>query len=403
MKVALVNNYYYLRGGSERVLFDDQKELRATGCNVLPFAPLDDNNHFSPTSQFFPSISEYDQHSVSAGIRAACNIIYSSANGRAFSDFLDYYRPDVIHCHNIYGRLTTSVLDQAQNRGIPVVLTAHDLKLVCPSYLGLRNGKPCLECRDGNYSRCVRWKCHKQSRVASLIYAAEASFNRWLNKYDAVSKILCPSHFMEESLHAAGISRERLVYHPNALNPDLYTPDPLPGNYILYAGRLSAEKGIMSLLEAIEETGLPLRIAGTGPLKKVISERIEQRQLTACMDGYCSGDALAKLFSGSAFTVVPSECYENASMAILESFAYGKPVVASALGGNPEIVADGQTGKLFSAGNVEELAVTLRALWNDRQAIPGMGHLARRRIEIDFSHTRRVDTLMKIYRSLSSG
>ena len=402
MKIVLANNYYYLRGGSERVLFDDQKALLAAGCSVLPFAPREEQSLPAATSNYFPLLASYNQAGVVGKIRAVRNLIYAPQVGAQFAALLDSHCPDLIHCHNIYGRLTTAILDEARARGIPVVLTVHDFKLVCPSYLALRNNEPCLQCVDGRYMRCVRWKCHKQSRAASLVYAAEATFNRMYGKYDSVAKFLCPSHFMEETLRAAGFAAERVLYHPNALDPMSYQPQFEAGDYILYAGRLSREKGILTLLDAIEQTGLPLRIAGTGPLLETIAQRIHQRQLPVRLEGFCSAEKLSELYRGSAFSVVPSAWYENASMSILESFAYGKPVVASELGGNTELVCDGQTGKIFSAGNVAELVVALRLLWNDRVAISSMGALARQCIEDKFSHAQRTENLLQIYHALLS-
>src|SRR5262249_51455564 len=140
MRIAIVNNYYYLRGGSERVLFDDQKALEAAGHEVQPFAPRDERNEAASSEDFFPAVTDYLTASGTDRFKAALNLVYSNNVGQSFAAFLDQFRPDVIHCHNIYGRLTTAVLDQARNRRIPVVMTVHDLKLVCPAYLGLRQG-----------------------------------------------------------------------------------------------------------------------------------------------------------------------------------------------------------------------------------------------------------------------
>lgn len=400
MKIAQVNNYYYLRGGSERVLYDDRDALIAAGHEVVPFAPRDERNLPAASSGFFPSVTDYAQTSRAGVFKAAFNVIYSPAVGRAFAAFLNDFRPDLIHCHNIYGRLTTAVLDQAGRRGIPAVLTVHDLKLVCPAYLGLRQGQPCMLCKDGGYWRCVRWKCHKQSSAASLVYAIEAYFNRAAGKYDAVARFLCPSRFVRQALIDAGIRAERAVYHPNALHPAQYEPCFEPGEYILYTGRLSGEKGILTLLEAVERTGIPLRIAGTGPLDSTLRLHIADRQIPVQMEGYCSGELLAELYRRAAFTVIPSEWYENASMSALESFAYGKPVLASRIGGNPELVRDGESGRLFTPGNVEELASAMRSMWANRDGLVMMGKRGRSLIEQDFAQEKRLTNMLEIYRDV---
>lgn len=400
MKIALVNNYYYLRGGSERVLFNDRDALTSAGHEVQPFAPQDERNELAISSSYFPVLIDYTKTHGVAAFETACNIVYSRQVRRSFAAFLDSFCPDLIHCHNIYGRLTTAVLDEASKRRIPAVLTVHDLKLVCPAYLGLREGQPCLRCADGGYWRCLRYKCHKQSYPASFVYTIEAYFNRYAGKYDTVARFLCPSRFMQKALIEGGINSERAVYHPNALNPGQYDPYYEPGEYMLYAGRLSPEKGINTLLEAVRRTRISLRIAGTGPLDTALRATIAEHRLPVQMEGYCSGERLAALYRGAAFTVVPSEWYENASMSVLESFAYGKPVLASRIGGNPELVSDGESGCLFTPGSADELAFAAQSMWTNCNDLARMGKLARLRIENCFAEGTRLDTLIEIYRSV---
>lgn len=400
MKIALVNNYYYLRGGSERVLFDDQAALTTLGHEVEAFSQFDAQNEHAAYAEYFPRIQHYLNLKGVALAKAAVNVVYSNEVGSAFARFLNDFRPDIIHCHNIYGQLTTAVLDEAKRRDIPAVMTVHDLKLVCPSYLGSRQGKPCLLCSDGGYWRCLRYKCHKQSFAGSLVYTAEAYFNRLGGKYDTITHFLCPSRFMRNALQASGIAEERTLYHPNALDPELYAPRFEPGEYVLYAGRLSGEKGIMTLLEALRAANIPLRIAGTGPLEGEIQAWIKAHDSVVEMEGFCTGVRLAELFRNSAFTVVPSEWYENASMSILESFAYGKPVLASDIGGNPELVLDGETGRLFPSGSVEALAKIACEIWQDRRSLDVMGRRARCVIEGKYSQKQRVTDLISIYNSI---
>jgi glycosyltransferase involved in cell wall biosynthesis len=257
-------------------------------------------------------------------------------------------------------------------------------------------------CKDGGYWRCLRYKCHKQSAAASLIYMTEAYFNRSLHKYEAVSRFLCPSQFVRGALVDAGIAAERAIYHPNALDPGKYDPNYEPGEYILYAGRLSAEKGILTLLDAVERTRIPLRIAGTGPLDSAIRARVVDRKLTVRMEGHCTGDRLRDLYRQAAFVVLPSEWYENASMTALESFAYGKPVLASRIGGNPELVVDGDSGCLFTPGDAVELASLIGSLWENRAALAKMGRRARFLLEQKFTQTIRLKNLLDIYRSVCS-
>jgi glycosyltransferase involved in cell wall biosynthesis len=397
MRVALVNNFYYVRGGSERVLLGDQQTLTAAGCDVRPFSSKCKDNLSSVSAAFFPEVASYEGGTLRAHLSAAIHIVYSYSARQKFSAFLDDFRPNIIHCHNIYGRLTTSILDEARHRRIPTVMTVHDMKLVCPSYLGLRKGEPCHLCADGRFWRCLRWKCHKQSRAASLVYAVESYFNRLTKKYNSVSMFLCPSRFIRDLLLKSGVSPERAIYHPNALPSEEYITNFNPGEYALFVGRLSAEKGILTLLEATHRAGIPLRIAGIGPLEGQLRTLVMEKKMSVAFEGHCTGNRLAELYRSAAFTVTPSEWYENASMSILESFAYGKPVLASRIGGNPELVADLLTGRLFKPGCIDELTVLLREMWANKDELRRMGIVARKTVTCYFDQHRRVSDLLALY------
>jgi glycosyltransferase involved in cell wall biosynthesis len=244
-------------------------------------------------------------------------------------------------------------------------------------------------------------RCHKASLAPSLVVTAEAYFNRVLRKYDYVSKFLCPSKFLLGKYIAGGFSRERLVYLPNALDPKAYPAQPGVGDYVLFAGRLSQEKGVVTLLQAMRGSEIPLRVAGTGPLETECT-KVAAKEGLSNVDfcGYCQNGKLARLYRNAAFVVVPSEWYENAPMSILEAFAYGKPVLGSRLGGIPELVRDGITGRLFEAGCVEDLRDKLVAVWRNKAEIREMGQAARRRIDDEFSMEKHIDRLLEIYESL---
>jgi len=202
---------------------------------------------------------------------------------------------------------------------------------------------------------------------------------------------------MQRALIDSGVSERRAVYHPNAIALQTFNPQFEFGKYALYVGRLSKEKGILTLLEALQHTKIPLRIAGTGPLEDKIRSQVEERGLRVQLEGYCTTERLAELYKGSAFTVVPSEWYENASMSALEAFAYGKPVLASDIGGLPELCIEAEVGRLFPSGDVDALARIATEMWANEVETIEMGRRARRRVETHFSQERRTADLFAIY------
>jgi glycosyltransferase involved in cell wall biosynthesis len=399
MKVLMANNYFYLRGGSERVMFNDIQALAAAGVEVIGFSAVDPANVSTPYPAHFTRGVDIHATTPFRQIRAAWELMDSKRTGDDFGALLDETRPDVVHFHNVYGRLTTSILAEARRRRVPAVLTAHDYKLVCPSYLMLRDGKPCEACVDGGFYRCALRRCHKNSLATSAVNTAEAYFTRWAHRYGAISTFLCPSRFLEMLLMRSGIGFNRVMYHPNAVDPAAYEPR-YGGEYVLYAGRLSHEKGLPTLLRAMVGTTIPLRIAGAGPMEESVRQFAATSGEPVVLEGHCDGARLAKLFQNAAFVVTPSEWYENAPMTILEAFAYGKPVVATRIGGIPELVAEGKTGQLVDCHAPDQLRMAIRSLWSDRSAQRLMGLHARAVVETHLSQKARTESLIALYERL---
>ncbi len=399
MRVLIANNYFYLRGGCERVMFNDMPALADAGVEVIPFSAADPANAPTEYSTRFARGADIHATHPLRRLRAAGEAIHCKRTARDFDALIDEVQPDVIHFHNIYGRLSTSVLSIAKARRIPAVLTVHDYKVVCPSYLMLNRGKPCTACLDGGFYRCAINRCHKQSLPASAVYALEAYFARFADSYGAVSRFLCPSRFTEMLLMRSGIAPDRVMYHPNAVDPSAYEPR-YEGKYVLYVGRLSHEKGLPTLLQAIAGTGIPLRIAGAGPMEETVLAMAATAGESIRLEGYCDGARLRTLYQNAAFVVVPSEWYENAPMSVIESFAYGKSVVATRIGGIPELVTDGTTGYLVDCGAPEQLRGAISRLWQNRDAQRSMGLKARALVESKLSQSARTESLIDIYNSL---
>jgi len=306
-----------------------------------------------------------------------------------------------MHAHNIYGGLTTSILDIAQKKGVPVVMTLHDYKLICPSYSMLNRGDVCEDCKGGRFIHSLLNTCHKESLTASGVYCIESYLNKWLHKYDTIRYFICPSMFSLTKHAEHGVPRERLLHIRNFVNFAEHKPQYDDGRYALFVGRLSKEKGILTLLAAVEHLDVPVRIVGDGPLKAEYEGYVaEHKMKQVTFEGYKSGDELKQLYENAAYLVMPSEWYENAPMTILEAFAYGKPVIGSRIGGIPEMIDHGKTGMLFAMGDAGQLAECILSLWSDKSLRRQMGHAARDKVEREFSADAHYEQLMKVYRNL---
>ena len=396
MRILYANKYYYLKGGCERVLFTEMELMKSRGHEVAVFASRHPENQPSEFQHLFAEEENYFQASLLHKAKAAVKIVYSLETLRKFGEVIDAFKPDLIHAHNIYAQLSTAVLDAAKKRGVPAVLTAHDYKLVCPSYMMLDHGKICEKCIDGTYLHCFLTSCHKENRVASAVYTAESYFNAWFQKYDSVRKFICPSAFIRSKLsHRFDESLLAVVSNPADLSS--YNPEFRDEGYYLFTGRLSKEKGVFTLIEAFKDLGLPLKIAGTGPLEgecRKLAEGAAHIQLV----GYQTGADLEALYQGAHACVVPSEWYENGPLSVIEGLGYAKPVIAARIGGIPELVKDGESGFLFTAFDPQDLKAKVRQM----QQLPGADYasLCRKAREwalSQFSPQRHYEALMKIY------
>lgn len=398
MDILFANNYYYMRGGSERILFEERALLRERGHVVRGFSHRHSANIASELSEYFLDPVNYDELSGTAKIKQAVRLIVNKEAAQKFTLAIEEFKPDIVHAHNIYGGLTTSVLDVAKKKNVPSVITLHDCKLICPSYLMLNRGKVCDDCKGRKFYHCLVNRCHKNSLVASAIYTVESYYNKWFKKWGSVKYYICPSRFLLNKMAEGGLPREKLVYIPNFVDVSRFAPSFEPGGYVLYVGRLSHEKGVLSLLKALRGAGIPLRIVGDGPVRQKTEEMVNQEGLKdITFEGYQSGEKLADLFRNAAFLVMPSEWYENAPVTLLEAYAYGKPVIGSRIGGIPEMIEEGETGELFESGNIGELREKILTLWESRKNIVFMGQTARKRLQEKYSPEIHYSKLIEVY------
>ncbi len=408
MKILFLNNFSYLRGGSERVFFEEMDLLRSHGHSVAIFSRTNPNNVQSEYDRYFPPDMETEKPTISLkAFRIVKELIYSGEIKQGLKKVIDEFKPDMAHAHNVYGRVTTSALDVLAGKGIPVVMTLHDYKLVCPSYRFMYDDRICEDCKGGRFFMAVRNRCHKGSVAASAVYAFESYFNEWLKKYRKnVRFFISPSHFLKDKFVEFGWPKERIKYMSNFINVSEFSAEYAPGDYILFLGRLSKEKGVGTLVNAFMATEglkMPLVIAGDGPSRTFLEE-VASADKRIRFVGHLSGETLARTTQKAAVVVVPSEWYENAPMSILEAFSYGKPVIGATIGGIPEMIEHGVNGFLFNPGDANSLKRALEQFAAlDAARIEAMGRAARGKVERYHSPDLHYQELIDVYREASLG
>jgi glycosyltransferase involved in cell wall biosynthesis len=312
---------------------------------------------------------------------------------------VDAFAPDVVHLHNVYHQLSPSLLRPLQRRGIPAVMTLHDYKLACPSYQFLDHGKPCQACLGGHFSQAIRRRCKGGSLSASTLAAFELWIHTTLGAYHPVGRFICPSRFMAQKMEEAGVFPDRLRWVPHFMDlAGIPSRDQAgPWQPVVFAGRLSPEKGVDTLIEAAAWDGISLEIAGDGPERARLEElagRIAPGRVR--FHGLLPKAEVLALFRSAAAVAVPSRWWENQPMTVLEALASGTPVVASDLGGLSELIEPGVTGVLVPPDDPEALARALRPFVAGHPAAVAMGRAGREAVEAGFSpalHLARLDAI----------
>lgn len=399
MNILQINKYHWLKGGADKVYLDTIELLRSHGHTVVPFAMKGKGVQDSEFSRYFVEEVDYNRPGVINKISSALKVLYSW-DARQKMDMLLREQPiDVAHFHLFQHQISPSVFAPLRAKGIPIILTLHDLKPLCPVYTMRSHGEICEKCNGNNYYHCLVNRCNKGSFAKSAINMMEMYLHHALGYYRHVDMFIAVSDFYRSKMLAYGYPADKVVLAPNGLNPDKYRHEKGDDGYILYFGRLSEEKGITTLLDAIRQ--LPdcrLVIAGDGPEKNALEACVTGEMATRVrFAGHLSTEETMRLAARARLTVLPSVWYENCPMSILESFAVGTPVVGSRIGGIPELIDDGVDGLLFEPGNAVDLATALSRMMGGPEVCREMGARGRRKVEDRYSLERCYEQLLPVY------
>lgn len=401
MKVLLVNKFLYPKGGDAITTIDTGRLLEKRGHDVIFWGM---EHPLNPDYKYKEYFAEHIDFNKPAGlfekIKMAETILYSWEAKRKLEALLRNVKIDIAHLNNFAHQLSPSILHALKKHKIPVVMTMHDYKLVCASYTLVPMGKECDLCRNGRYYYCLKEKCVKGSRVKSLINTVEMYLHHNILKiYGLIDIYISPSRFMREKLIDMGFKRQIEVL-PNFVDIGNFKPSfDAEEKSVCYVGRVSPEKGLITLVHAMKGIDLELKIIGDGEFQdtlKAEAEKIGMNNIRFL--GFLNTEELKKEIAKSMFMVLTSECYENNPRCVIEAFSLGKPVVGSRIGGIPELVKDGITGYTFNAGDQNDLHDKIKQLAAQVSKRIEMGKNARKFIEDEFSPDVYYKRLMEIYK-----
>lgn len=368
MKVLLINNCHWRRGGSEAVYFGIADLLVEAGHEVVFLSFVDKKNIHTNLPEYFVKHSN--------PIKSVIEYFANSEAASVIEEVIKTEKPDIAHAHLLWGGMTASIIPVLHKYGIPFIHTVHDYRMVCPAYT-FRNarGGVCEQCKGGKFWQCAKNRCSKGSLIQSIIMTLEMFYRNWKwHPANTIDGLVYVSNFAKqkhEEMDSTFSHTYNTVLYNFTTKGDEFPPVEKDAGYYLYYGRLSYEKGVSSLLDVfLKHPELKLKIVGTGPLEKELKKKLATNRITTGTEagknieniqflGYHSGSALAELVRNARFVCVPSEWYENNPMTIVEAYSMGVPVIGAKIGGIPEIVEEGETGFLFESGNVESLEDSL--------------------------------------------
>lgn len=406
MRILYCNKYDYPFSGTESYLFDLIQRMDERGHETALFSM----DHGSPSaftgrSYRIPFVNFKDPNAgLLQKVKMAAHALYSRSARRAMGNCIADFSPDLAHIRGIYHHLSPSVLWELKRRAIPVLYHVNDFKILCPTYNFVARGKTCDSCRRGAFYHVVTEGCYAGPCSSAIVLAAEAYLHKWLRTYQTcVDLFLAPSEFVRGELIANGLPAERIQVLPHF--------QPLPDDaqlrndegYVLYFGRLSAEKGVDDLLHALVRVPhIPVIIAGDGPVRSRLESQARELNLNRVLfAGMVHGAQLRKLIAGCTFSLFPSHAYETLGKSILESYSYAKPVIASDLGSRRELVENGVTGLLYNPGDRDQLAHSIGFLFDRPDLSDKMGAAGRARVKSKHDPGQHLGKLFDIYSRLT--
>lgn len=378
MRILLIHNYYRQAGGEDVVFSNESALLRSRGRIVSEYT--DENKQ------------------AAAYLDVATHMLWSQENYIKLRKLLRDIQPDIAHIHNTFFTLSPSIYYACHAEGIPVVQTLHNYRLLCPQGTFFRDGQACEECLGKNFPwPGLQHACYHQSRIQTAAVGGMLSIHRvlgtWQNKIHAYIAL---TDFGKQKFIQGGIPAEKITVKPNFVqsDPGLGNHE---GGFALYAGRLSPEKGIRTLMQGWKlRKGMPIKIAGDGPLRTLVEKSAETIPGIEYL-GKVTHTELLALMKNARVIIAPSECYEGFPLVIAEAFACGLPVITAHHGALSELITDGVTGLHFRPSDADDLAGKVNWAWSHPHEIAQMGLNARREYEEKYTAERNYEMLNQIY------
>lgn len=384
MKILVCHNYYQSTSGEDLVIAKDIEILRGTNVEIVEYSR---------------SNKEIETYGVTKKVAFFLNAMYSRRTVADVSALVRKERPDAALVQNVFPLISPSLYYVLHRLQVPIVQLVYNYRFLCANGVLFTQGRVCERCIKGSFLNAVLHRCYKRSWLLSGLYAATIALHRHLGGFGRmISAYVTPDLFLRAKLAEGGYQQDRMF---PVLNPfDVFQYRPVFGHegYFVYFGRIVREKGIFTLLEAMATSPeCKLVVVGDGEAAEEAKALVAKRGLAGVsFAGPKYGADLIPILNGARAVIVPTEWYDNSPLVVHQSFALGKPVIASNIDGIPEIVKDGDTGLLFEPGNHQQLAEQMARLESDDSFREALGRNARRMAEHYFTAARRYQSLISV-------
>lgn len=354
MKILFVHNFHQKFGGDDTVVLNYTEILKRQGHSVKLYQRHND---------------EIKGFGLFAKIQFLFDIIFSLRTYRELKELFQEFQPDLVFIHGIYPLISPSVYDACKKWNVPMVQMVHDMRFWCPMAWFFRDGKVCTSCAQGNFIHSVVHRCYRGSLMLSFLYASSITLARRRGLFSKIDRFVIPGHHISEYLKDSGVDEGRIAYHPHIVPVSDSSGKRIQTyerNYIAYLGRLSSEKGLLTLFKAADQLpGIQFKIAGTGPMEEeLISYVADHKMKNVEFTGFISGCEKDDFLKHAQLLIAPSECYESFGQVVVEAYSMGTPVVVSNHGGLASLVQHSITGWVFDPGDEKGLVTLLESVLN---------------------------------------
>lgn len=386
----MAHNYYQEAGGESLVFEQELELLRQRGYALAEYTrDSRDILHFNlwQRAAFF------------------ANALYSCRTDKAIKQLVRQVQPDVALVQNVFPLISPSIYRSLAALDVPIVQLVFNYRFVCPNAHLYTQGAICERCvRSRTYWHAARYRCFRDSRVLSTLYALILATHRAAGTFDRISAFVVPDQTLKAKMIEGGFAADTIHINAYPFNVAQIEPIYRYEEHVVFVGRFIPQKGVETLVRAMALVKSPIRlvIVGGGPQERLIDSLIHELGLTNVqVAGPLWGEALAQVLRHCQAVIVPSEWYDNTPRIVYEAFAWGKPVVGSRIPGIVDAVTDGETGLLFRPGEPADLAEKIDRLATDTDLAFTLGRNARRIAETDYGVERHLSILVGIIQQVA--